>query len=162
MLRRGPQLPGLRVGGSKPICLPTSNLQLPVVAHPVHAWWAFYSPKDQIMDMQDPTAQAPAAPAAQEPAPQGYCIQICVMADGSFKVSKGDLPMDTDMSAGQPDTGMAPDGDQDADDGQTADNIGDALKLALDVYDKAGSQEGEDQFAAGFGGAQKPAAPGGM
>jgi hypothetical protein len=106
----------------------------------------------------DPAAAAPAAP-------QGYCIQICVMADGTFKVSKGELPMD--MDAGQPDPNMAPDGDQDADDGQSADNIGDALKLALDVYDKAGSQEGEDQFAAGFGGPKPqapgaPAAPGGM
>jgi hypothetical protein len=113
------------------------------------------------MDMSTPTSQGMAPPAADPnaapAAPQGYCIQICVLGDGTFEVSKGELPVD--MDDGQPDPAMKPDGDNDADDGQSADNIGDALKLALDVYDKAGSQEGEDQFAAGFGGAtHKPGA----
>lgn len=86
------------------------------------------------------------------------------MDDGSFKVSKGEMPPDAPMEP--PNPAMGGDGEQDTDDGQSADNIGDALKMALDVYDKAGSKEGEDQFAAGFGGAQppaqKPAMPGAM
>jgi hypothetical protein len=76
------------------------------------------------------------APAEEASEPQGYCIEICVMADGSIKVAG---PSDLD-------------GDEQ--DGQDAGSIGEALKLALTIYKGASGGAGptgaDDQMAAGF------------
>ena len=77
-------------------------------------------------------------------APAGYCIEIYVMPGGTFKVKK-EMKEEPPMmeEAGTPE--------------MTADNIGDALKLVLDILEKEGSDMADEQFDEGFG-TKKPMA----
>lgn len=77
---------------------------------------------------------------APEGAQGGYCIEIAVKPDGTFTVSREDAKQEAAEMPGQEPAG------------QSANNIGDALKLALDIFQKEGGQAGEDDFDAGFQG----------
>ena len=104
---------------------------------------------------------------------------ICSNGDGSYTVYAGDEPEpgggDADMSeddanamgaagaapAGGAGGGMGGGGGASAPQGQPADSIGAALKLALDILNSDKSSEGapgnaDDQFAAGFSADKNP------
>jgi hypothetical protein len=106
-------------------------------------------------------------------------VTICKSGDGSYMVYAGDEPDDgsggggADMSADDADTmGAAGDaaaggaaggmgGGMAAPEGQPADSIGAALKIAMDILNSDKSSEGapgnaDDQLAAGFAGSQSP------
>lgn len=85
-------------------------------------------------------APAPGADNAPDGA-GGYVIEIYVKADGTFEVSREDKE-EPDPAGGE-EPGAGPD--------QSADNIGDALKAAYDIFEKAGGKNADDDFAAGFG-----------
>lgn len=88
-------------------------------------------------------AAAPAAPAEpQEAASGGYCICVCVSADGKMMV--GTKPLTPEDAT----EGMSP-----------ASSIREAMAMAMDIYKNNGDMPDESEdadFAAGFG---KPAAP---
>jgi len=89
---------------------------------------------------------APDAGAAPAPEAGGYCIELYVRPDGTFTVKKEMKEEPAPME----EPGAAPP--------KTADNIGDALKLVLDVYEQDGDAAAESDFDEGFG--AKPAAMG--
>lgn len=91
-------------------------------------------------------------------------VTICKNGDGSYTVYAGDEPEggDSDMSGEDADA-MGPGGAAPAVQGQPADSVGAALKIAMDLLKSdasGGSAPGnaDDQFAAGFG-ATPPSAP---
>lgn len=92
--------------------------------------------------MQQAMGDMPAEGAEQ--AAGGYCIEIYVRPDGTFKVKK---EMKEEAPAME-EPGAGPE--------MTADNIGDALKLVIDILEKEGSDQADDQFDEGFG-AKPPA-----
>jgi len=73
---------------------------------------------------------------------EGYCIEICVNADGSFEVSKEPMAQEMGEEQGEPK-------------GQPAGDIKEALTIALKLYQEGDT--GGDDFAEGFG---KPQAEG--
>jgi len=95
-----------------------------------------------------PGAMAPGADPAMGAAPEqgGYCIEIYVRPDGTFKVAKEMKPEPAPMPGEEPGQEM------------TADNIGDALKLVIDILEREGSDKADNEFDEGFG--AKPAAMG--
>ena len=95
-----------------------------------------------------------ADPAAEMPPPQAADsgqvaeITISIMQDGSFKVytesepaDPADDPMDDEQAEQGPDA-------------KTANSIGEALKIVLDLYkqvqEQAGQQTAQDQFSEGY------------
>ncbi len=96
----------------------------------------------------NPAAMGGAAPeaGAQPPEAGGYCIELYVRPDGTFTVKKEMKEEAPEME--EPGEGPA----------KTADNIGDALKLVLDVYEQDGNASADSEFDEGFG--AKPAAMG--
>jgi len=87
---------------------------------------------------------APAAPdaAAAAPAAQGFTIEISCLPDGTFSVSSE--PLEEEAQEEQGEAG--------SESGQPAKSIGEALKIALQLY-QAGGTTGEDDFAKGYAGA---------
>lgn len=97
-------------------------------------------------------------------------VTICKNGDGSYTVYSGDEPEggdEADMSEddagamGSAGEAPAPDGGAPAPQGQPADSIGAALKIALDIMNSDKSSEGapgnaNDQFNAGFSAPQAP------
>lgn len=97
------------------------------------------------MDMTPGMEQTPAmgtepGAAAQE-APQGYCIELHVLADGSYRVFTE--PLNT------------PEEQDEAGKGKSFDSIGAALKEVLDIVKAGGEQENEEEdMNEGFGNEQ--------
>jgi len=85
--------------------------------------------------MIDPAA-APVDPAVAEPAPEvpaGYCVRVCVYADGTYGVA-GPEP-------------LAPEAEQ----GEVYDSVSDALKGVLAVIkDNPAAGDDQAQFNAGY------------
>lgn len=94
-----------------------------------------YQDQEQSMDGMAPEASAGAG---------GYCIEIYVKPDGSFTVSK-EMKEEPEPAA-DPAAPAAPE--------MSADNIGDALKMVLDIFEKEGGADEQDQFDQGFGAAK--------
>ncbi len=89
---------------------------------------------DPMMEDADSIATDEAAPA--DDLSQGYCIELCVMPDGSFVVS-GPEPIEPEDDAG----------------GQSAASLGEAMKMIMAIYKQAQADVGgsaDDQMAAGF------------
>ena len=72
---------------------------------------------------------------------QGFEICIRVRADGGVSVSSEPLEAD-DMGAGQ-----------------EVESIGEAMKLAMQMYQEGGATTADDDFAAGFGAGPQEGAP---
>jgi hypothetical protein len=66
--------------------------------------------------------------------------------DGRFTLSKSDKAQEAAEPGGEPQ-------------GQSVDNIGDALKLVLDLVEQDGNAEADNQFEQGFGGPETQQAP---
>lgn len=96
--------------------------------------------------MVDPVA-TPAAPASEAQADaaaggeQGFCIEISCLPDGTFQVSSEPLEQEA-----AEETGAAG-----SETGQTAKSFGEALKLALQLYQSNGEDPNES-FEAGYNG----------
>lgn len=112
-----------------------------------------------------PDAGAPIDPGAETGSDSNVLVTICKNDDGTYTVYSGDEPEggeSGDMSEDDANA-MGTAGDQPAPEGQSADSVGAALKLAMDILQQDASSEGApgsaaDQFAAGFSGSQQPTA----
>lgn len=113
----------------------------------------------------DPGADMGADPGADS---SNVVCTICQAADGTFMVYAGDEPdpgADAGMSADDADAmgpaggAPAPGGDAGAPpDGQPADSVGAALKIAMSILQSSDGGPGgaDSQFEAGFGGSKSP------
>jgi len=75
--------------------------------------------------------------AEEEPAPEGYVIEIVVKADGTFAVSKEDVRMEAEEGPGE--------------EAMSFDSLGQAMKAVMDIVKEnpVGASE-QSQFDAGF------------
>lgn len=86
-----------------------------------------------MAEMQAPIPQS----VNTKPPTEGYCIEVCVMPDGSITVESG--PLD---EAGEPT-------------GTPVESIEQALEKVRELY-AAGGQGGDEAFTDGFGKAETP------
>jgi hypothetical protein len=104
-----------------------------------------------------PPAADAAAPAAEAP-DSNVLVTITSDGQGGFMVYPGDEPEEDetgDMS-GDDAAAMGPSGDEPASQGEPADSVGAALKLAMTILQSAasggaGPNNAADNFASGFG-----------
>ena len=94
--------------------------------------------------MAEPTATP--APAAA-PATQGFTIEISCLPDGTFQVSSEPLQEEAQEETGAPGSEA----------GQTVKSFGEALKIALQLF-QAGGSTGSDEFESGYAGGNQPPA----
>ena len=89
--------------------------------------------------MADPAMADPAMDyAADEAAPEGYVIEIMVMADGTFTVSKEEMMAEAEEAPGE--------------EAMSYDSLGQALKAVMAlVKDNPMAASEQSQFDAGFG-----------
>lgn len=117
--------------------------------------------------MTPPASDTGAMGGAPDPSAGGdnVIVTICKNDDGSYTVYSGDEPdADGDDMSGDDAGAMGSAGDATAAptaQGQPADSVGAALKIALDLLNADKSSEGapgnaDDQLAAGFSASQSP------
>lgn len=110
-------------------------------------------------DMSDPASAGSADSTEDTDMSQGFVIEIKVMPDGTFSVSQE--PLEAEMEeegneGGAPATAggeppEAPEGPGDSDENEMpAKSFGDALKIALQMYQQSSSAQPNDQMQQGY------------
>lgn len=135
---------------------------------------AMPSPAAGAMPPPDPGMMAPPDDAGASDTDDNVLVTICKNDDGSYTVYAGDEPeggdegdMSEDDANAMGAAGAAPAPTTPQPQGQPADSVGAALKIALDILNSDKSSEGapgnaDDQFNAGFSADKSPTPASGM
>ena len=111
-------------------------------------------------DMSDPASAGDPASTEDTDMSQGFVIEIKVMPDGTFSVSQE--PLEAEMEEEGNESGAppaaaggeppeAPEGPGDSDENEMpAKSFGDALKIALQMYQQSSSAQPNDQMQQGY------------